>query len=186
MEERLELLKQAFNNTSVKVIAVSDIDQTVLPNGAVLKAKKGEEVELPRWIANFLEERGLVKRKWDEISVQEVSKIHYREMSRRAVKDIEQLPSNFYWLVQEYLDYLEKKIRSEADPSFIEDRQNLLEFLSEIVEKRMRAVITYVFSYGDYTEISQKLTQEEIILAEELKNLLIQWKKIVIGGNDKK
>ncbi len=181
MKERLELLRESFQNTPVKIIVIEDISPLTLPDGSVFSARRGEETEVPRWIADYLEKKGLVKRKWGEITLDDIIKIHYREINRRATRELESLPTNFYWLVREYIEHLDKLIKENPDPVLLDEKRKVTLYLQEIVEKRLQALAFFALSNDDSSTISQKLAPEENVLLEELKASIKMWKKTVLG-----
>jgi hypothetical protein len=171
-------------NLPVKVIVIENIKPITLPDGTVFSARRGEERELPRWVSLFLEKKGLVKRRGVEITLDEIIKLHYREVNRRSITDLEQLPAHFYWLVKEYLEHLDEMIRERPDPTLIDERRKVSLYLREIFEKRLQALVSLTVRGGDLSVIRQKLSPEENVLLEEIHGKISAWKRIVLGAED--
>lgn len=184
MKSRLEALKKVFESSGVKTVVVSDIRGLTLPDGSVLNASKGEEIEVPRWLAKYLEERGLVRRRWGELELEDILRIHYRELDRKSVRDLTPLPQHFYWLAREYLQRLDELIKSNPTPVLLDERRKAETYIKEIVDRRIRAIASMAVGGGDASIVSGRLSPEEQELMKELKRVISEWKKIVLGGGE--
>ncbi|MEM0021049.1 MAG: hypothetical protein QW039_06185 [Fervidicoccaceae archaeon] len=179
MEEML-LLKEAFERSPVKAIVLADAETLKLPNGTTLSVKKGDEIELPRWYANMLEDKGIVKRKWNEFSLEEISKIEYKSRSMRSPKDLEQLPNSFYWICSEHLAHLEKILKSNPDPNYIQEKRRIMEFLNWIITRRLYVLVNSMLATNaDLPSLQAKVTPEELILIEKFQSGLKEWKEVL-------
>jgi len=178
MLEEMALLKEAFERAPVKVVVISESETLKLPSGATLNVKKGEEIELPRWYANALEDKGIVQRKWNEFSVDELSKIEYKTRKMRTAKELEQLPSNFYWVCSEHLRRLEILLKKNPDPSYIQEKKRVTELISKIVTRRIYLVLESILNYDiDVQTLQTKITPEEMILIEKFYRDFKSWKE---------
>ncbi len=183
MTTRLTLLEKAYENTMAKVIALKSIDRMVLPDGTVITAQRGDKIEIPRWMARVLEGEKTVSILWDDVSIEDIIRIHYREMQRVSLKDIEQLPDNFYWLVRDYLANLERRIRETPEPQLIEEKRRMQDYLNEIVDKRLQTIALSSLDEKMSSQISARLTPEEQVLLDELRNLIREWRSKILGSN---
>ncbi len=182
MTTRLTLLEKAYENTMTKVIALKSIDRMVLPDGTVITAQRGDKIEIPRWMARVLEDEKTVSILWDDVSIEDVIRIHYREMQRVSLKDIEQLPDNFYWLVRDYLANLDRRIRENPEPQLIEEKRRMHDYLNEIVDKRLQTIALSSLDEKMSSQISARLTPEEQVLLDELRNLIREWRSKILGS----
>ncbi len=182
MTTRLTLLEKAYENTMTKVIALKSIDRMVLPDGTVITAQRGDKIEIPRWMARVLEDEKTVSILWDDVSIEDVIRIHYREMQRVSLKDIEQLPDNFYWLVRDYLANLDRRIRETPEPQLIEEKRRMHDYLNEIVDKRLQTIALSSLDEKMSSQISARLTPEEQVLLDELRNLIREWRSKILGS----
>lgn len=180
VEARLHLLEKAYDNSNVKVLVTQDLNGLVLPDGTRISARKGDRIEIPRWMARVLEADGKASIIRDEITTEDVIRIHYREMQRTSIMDIERLPDNFYWSVREYVNYLEKKIREEPDPRLLEEKRRLSEYIDEIIDKRIQSIVLSTMDEKMAGQISSKISPEEQVLMEELIQVLRKWRKQII------
>jgi len=181
MKENIELIRKAFENISVKAVAIEDIRGLVLPNGTTLSATKGDKIEAPRWIIGYLEEKGLAKRLWEEVGLEDIIRIHYRELDRKSIKEISRLPDNFYFLVKEYMDHLDKIIREKPDPNILNERQRIENYVNEIVNKRLQAIMLLSLNVDDPAELGGKLSPEELELFREIKEKIAEWFLLIFG-----
>ncbi len=181
MEDKFKLLKESFMNTPVKIIVLEDVGPMVMPDGRSFSARKGEEREVPRWVAYYLEKKGFAKRRGGEITLDEIIKIHYREVNRRSMSDIDPLPTNFYWLVREFLDDLDKTIKESPDPVLIERKRKVEGYIREIFEKRLQALLTMAIRGGDIGVLKQRILPEEAVLLDAIYDVIVKWRKNVLG-----
>ncbi|HEU97854.1 MAG: hypothetical protein ACP5I2_02650 [Fervidicoccaceae archaeon] len=180
MLEEMELLKEAFERTPVKVVVVSEAETIKLPSGSTINVKKGEEIELPRWLANTLEEKGIVQRKWNEFSIDELMKIEYKTMKMRTPKDLEQLPNNFYWICSEHLHHLEKLLKTNPDPNYIQEKKKVAESLNKIMTRRLSLLVESLLIFGvDLPSLQLKATPEELVLIQRFYEDLRKWKEVL-------
>ena len=186
IEAKLSLLEKAYDNTIVHAITLADMEKLTLPDGSVINASRGDKIELPRWMARALEEERMVSIIWNEFTVEDVLRIHYREMQRTSILDIEALPENFYWILREYVSRLEKQIRETPDPRLIEERKRLQDYVNEILDKRLQTIISAVTNDKLSNSISPKLSPEEQVLMEELRRIIKEWRRKLIEGKSTK
>uniref|UniRef100_A0A7J3ZLW7 GINS subunit domain-containing protein n=1 Tax=Fervidicoccus fontis TaxID=683846 RepID=A0A7J3ZLW7_9CREN len=182
MRESLTLLRKAFELTSARVVVTRDILPLRLSTGEVLVASKGEKVEVPRWIAKFLEERGIAKRLTEEISIEDVLRVHYKELDRRSISELQKLPENFYWLLQEYIETLQRDLRTAPNPRLLEERRRLEGYLSDILEKRVQAIMVLAtLLKSPLVEYKPRLSLEEIELLETVSESVRVWMAALKG-----
>ncbi|MFP3269061.1 MAG: hypothetical protein GU347_03100 [Desulfurococcales archaeon] len=180
MFEEMALLKEAFERSAVKVIITVENASIKLPNGGIANVKKGDEIEVPRWMANLLDEKGIAKRKWNEVQLQELSKIDYKTRTVKSPREVESLPSNFYWIWTEYLEHLEKVIKSTPDPNYIYERKRVSEFLNRIMSRRIAILIDAILTSGvEMPSLLSKVTPEELVLLEKFQGDFKEWKEIL-------
>ncbi|MEM1619521.1 MAG: hypothetical protein QXU97_00245 [Fervidicoccaceae archaeon] len=178
----LELLRAAFDRAPVRVMALRDVGPLRLPSGSIVSAKRGERVELPRWMARALEERGAVVRLLDRFSVEDLLRVHYREMERRSLSEIQKLPEDFYRLAAEYLEVLEVRLKSSPDYRLLEERRRVEECLSEVAEKRLASILDLVIAPRGASELKARLAPEELELYERVSSLVAEWSRVASRG----
>lgn len=176
----MELLREAFERTPVKAVVTVESEQIKLPNGNVINVKKGEEIELPRWFANALEEKGIVRRKWNEFSIDELMKIEYKTMKMRSPKELEQLPNNFYWICSEHIKYLDKLLKTNPDPNYIQEKKKVTDSLNKIITRRLSLLLESLLTFGiDISSLQLKATPEELILIQRFYKDLKSWREAI-------
>jgi len=172
--EILKLLEKLFETSPTRVLVLEDFEGLRLPGGAVASAKRGDKIELPRWVARLLEERGIVRRLFDELAVEDVARAHYRELARRSLSDLQKLPDNFYWIVRDYVSYLKRAAASSADAKLLDTAKRLEACLSDVVEKRIQAILSLSAS-PVASEYKSRLLPEEVELLEAISELVQSW-----------
>ncbi len=182
IKSKLYMCIEDFESSNVKVIVVNDITGLRMPNGEVINASRGEEIEIPRWLANYLESKGLVRRKWGELGLEDLMKIHYREANRKSLRELSSLPKNFYWLAKEYIEHIDSLIKENPTPTLLREKERMLTFLREIIDKRLKAILTIAVGREDVSTYTTKLSPEELMLFHEVRELIQEWKKTLTGG----
>ncbi len=152
-------------------------DETVpLPDGT-LSAKKGDEVEAPRWVARVLVARGAAKLK-DEVDITYLNSYQYRERRTAAPSQLPQLPPDFYIKVSEYLRSLDEQLRTSPSAMLMRDRESGEKALMEIAQLRLSKVIRLA-QVESQEDLTASMTPEEALLYTRLRELLGSWKSYV-------
>lgn len=177
LEERMRLIEIDALLRPVKIMVLRDYSLP-LPSER-LTVKKGDEVEVPRWLAQTLVERGVAKPK-DEVDVNFINGYHYKERRSSSSSQLVQLPQDFYVSVGEYLRRLDEQIKAQPSHMLINDRdvseKNLLELSQLRLNKILRLAQT---DAGD--EALNSMTPEEALLYSAIKETVESWRKFVQG-----
>ena len=175
LDERLQLLGIDALLRPVKVMILSDC-RVPLPEGP-LQAKKGDEVEVPRWIAEVLVSQGLAKYK-EEVNVNYVNMYHYKERRSTTGSQLAQLPPDFYVSVGEFIRSLEEEIKRSPSHMLINDKDMSEKNIIELSETRLSKIIRLAQTdMGD--EEVPKMTPEEALVYSQLKTTVSAWKKYI-------
>ncbi len=158
-----------------RVMVVKDFGRITV-DGFTMELQKGTEIELPRWVARILSEDGIAEIVETGIGIEDIARIHFTVVSAKNPAELEPLPKDFYKQVIEYLDGLEKRIRAEFNPALLEEKQRILIYLAEILNKRLTLILTALRSPTAIAELSTKLSDEERILLEILHKVLETWR----------
>lgn len=178
--ELLELIELSYKLKPVRVMVVKDYGSLEI-DGVMYELRRGTEVEIPRWIAEVLEEIGVVEILETGLSLEDIARIHFSTHSVKSMRELERLPENFYIQAKEYLKELETRIRRELNPMLLEEKQKAELYLVEIVNRRLNMIIQVLRSPASLAEIYEKFSEEEKLLADALRGLIEEWRKKVFG-----
>ncbi|HIQ11022.1 MAG TPA: DNA replication complex GINS family protein [Pyrodictium sp.] len=179
-QEFLELIELSYRLKPVRVMVVKDYGSLEI-DGVMYELRRGTEVEIPRWIAEVLEEIGVVEILETGLSLEDIARIHFSTHSVKSMRELERLPENFYIQAKEYLKELETRIRRELNPMLLEEKQKAELYLVEIVNRRLNMIIQVLRSPASLAEIYEKFSEEEKLLADALRGLIEEWRKKVFG-----
>jgi DNA replication factor GINS len=187
LEVALKLERNVYLEERVKVILLKEVND-LFDGEAFLRLGKGMEVELPRWLAKDLVDRGIAKysrEKTVEESLKEVAKFRFLESKKDEPYPTE-LPPDFYKRMREII---EKYKRPEVDSDNVEEfAQKLLKVtkikvqLKELVDIRLMKIVSKILGEDEIpVSLVERLTPEERVFAQEFGNDVKTWKEIVVG-----
>ena len=187
LEVALRLEQNVYLEERVKVILLKEVND-LFDGETFLRLGKGMEVELPRWLAKDLVERGYAKytrEKSVDESLKEVAKYRFLEAKKDEPYPTE-LPSDFFKRMREIL---EKYKRPEVDVNNVEEfAQKLLKVtkikvqLKELIDIRLTKIVNKILGEEEIpVSLLERLTPEEKVFAEEFGNDVRTWKKVVMG-----
>ncbi|HXX05537.1 MAG TPA: hypothetical protein VEJ68_01820 [Candidatus Bathyarchaeia archaeon] len=137
---------------------------------AVIEAKRGEILSIPRWIANVLGAEKLVDIQ-DTDMVVALKQAVVRE-NVQGDFDLSTLESDFYIKANSYIQRLPQ-----------EDRDKVESMLNSLVRKRQGKIIRLADSSKMTSELAKKLTIEEQTLFDYIHINSSQFKKQILGEN---
>ncbi len=178
IRERLRLLEKDYELEPVRVLVLRDVEIPT-PSG-VTRVQRGEELDLPRWQARELREKGVVDIKEAEIGSEDIARVHFAEVHSRGAIQLAQLPPRFYLKVREYIESLNRAIKENPSPSLFNDRANTEKLLADIVDRRLNKIVRLVVAGGD-DSVLDKMTPEEKILYKTLLDTIRSWRDEIIG-----
>jgi len=195
LELSIDLEMEKFMEEKVKVLVLSDISD-VFNGEELLRLGKGMEIDLPRWLADYLVSKGHAKYS-KEIDVtklsKEVSKYRFLENKHKDDPYPVQLPKNFYKMIKVISQKAKEKIKEEQ----IEDMGDILNIMNRIVkitndiaemaELRLMKMMKHIVSSKEIpVELLERCTPEEIALVKEIKNDISVWyeKALDIGEEE--
>jgi DNA replication factor GINS len=171
---RLEYLLRPIRLAVTKDYGVLKVD------GLTIELHKGIEIEVPYWLAKAIESLDVGKLTETPITLEDIARIHYTTLSARTPAELEPLPPYFYQEARDYLEALDERIRKELNPSLLEEKQKALQYLIEIVEKRLTMIIHSLRSPTSVAELYSKLTPEEQAILKSLQQLLETWRANIL------
>ncbi|MCE4603434.1 MAG: DNA replication complex GINS family protein [Aeropyrum sp.] len=173
----LELVKSYYEVSPVKVVFVKDYKG--LPTTAgILNARRGDEIELPRWQARLLKEEGVVEYKERAVDIDYVNLVHYHEVKKTAANTLMDVPDDFYLKVKELVEDLDRRIRENPGYMLFQDRENVERAILQISERRLAKMVRLALSGGG-EEVRGRLTIEESLIYSMIEGLVNSWKEYI-------
>lgn len=166
----LTTTKVIYDLKSVKVAVLKDLGKLPI-NSDVSAVSRGQEVELPRWLAKKLSELGVVEVRLRPTTPDEVGKYLISEKSV-GKSSINKLRDDFYYEVKELLSRV-KSSSVDADSAIAAIR--LESNLRDFIRLRMNKIISLTVLNTTRERIEGNLTIEELVLFKMLNDLLSSW-----------
>ncbi len=174
----LELIRTNYMLGKVKVLVLKDAGPLLVNNETII-LKRGYELEIPRFLAEILAEKGIVSFKDEILGIEDIARIHYNEMNIRSPAGIDELPENFYQRALDYMKRLDKELKETVDPALFEEKKRAEIMLKEILFKRLSLLLQLILSPMASYQVLAKLSDEEKVLYELLEKSINKWISIV-------
>jgi len=169
-----------FENSQVRIVLTREIPDLTPKLSRTLSAKVGQEVEVPYWTAKELVQLGYARfREEDVLNYNAISKIHWRE-TIPASRQLPALQPNFYCVLRRHVsDLKELSKRDQVKLRELERTENLVR---DIVNCRIRKIVSLAASPTPSEELIQGLTYEERTLYRLLNRTIVEWKAKLLGS----
>jgi hypothetical protein len=171
-----------FENSPIRMIVTREIPE--MPRMPKLTSSRvGQEVEVPYWIARELVQLGYGKfREEDVLTYNSLSKIHWKE-TIPASRQIPALTGNFYCILRRHIAELRKQ--SRQDQSKLRELERTETLVRDIVNVRIRKIVSLSASPTPSGELIQGLTHEERALYTILNKTIGEWKAKLLQLGEK-
>jgi len=166
-----------FENRTVRVVAIRDSPEIELAGLKVGPFEKGNEYELRLWLARELEKSGIVHLREEAFDQSGLRKIHWTERIQ-AVSRISSLPKGFYPRLRRLLSELKES--SRRDPERIRDYELVKRLSQDIVDCRLKKIVSLASTLGHKDHILKNLTVEEMNLYEKLDRIISGWRSEIL------
>jgi len=171
-----------FENSPIRVIITRELPElSRIPK--LSSAKVGQEIEVPYWTAKEIVRQGYARfREEDLLNHNSLSKIHWRE----TIPSSRQLPSlqpNFYCLLRRHL--AELRLQSRQDQLKLRELERTENLVRDIVNVRVRKIISIAASPTPSEELLQGMTREEHTLYSALNGMIENWKSKLLAQDTK-
>ncbi|MET1128077.1 MAG: hypothetical protein ABWW70_02020 [Thermoproteota archaeon] len=176
---RLQLAELEYLTEAVRVIVLRNLPPVTI-DGTTYDLRKGVELEMPRWLAEILQAEGVVEKSGLEISLEDAARVHFSAMNMRSPSDLEPLPRHFYVSLKKQIERLDRAIRERPTISDIELRHKLVQFLSEIVERRLMMILYSIRSPAVLAELSSRLSPEEQLIQQLVYRSIEVWRERIL------
>ncbi len=177
ISDRLRLIMIDYMLRPVRVIFLETPSEPIPTPVGMARFRKGDEVDLPRWQALILTEKGIVEVKEKPLDIDTVNMFHYREKRRAAANQLSQLPSDFYPKAFELVERLDQMIREKPVHMLLRDREILEKNIIEIAEARLAKLIRLAVT--EEGGVRERLTPEETVVYDTLISIIKSWREYV-------
>lgn len=170
-----------FENSQIRVILTREIPDLPPKLSRTLTAKVGQEVEVPYWTARELVRMGYARfREEDVLNYNSLSKIHWRE-TIPASRQLPALQRNFYCLLRRHLSDLKES--SRQDQVKLRELEKTESLVRDIVNCRVRKIVSLAASPTPSEELIQGLSYEERTVYTVLNATIVEWKSKLLGSD---
>ncbi len=155
---------------SVKAVVLKDLGRIPV-DGDVVTVSRGQEVELPRWLAKALSDLGVVEFRHTPTTPDDVSKYLISEKSM-GKSSMTKLREDFYHEIRELLSTV-KASSVDADTAMAAIR--LESNLRDLIRLRINKIVSVTTLSAKLERFEENLTIEELLLYRLLNDLLSSW-----------
>ena len=178
MPQKLEDLDFLFENSRVKVIANRNYPEIKLAGINVGPFQEGNEYEVYYWIARELATDGVTHfRAEDSLDATKLFKIQWKERVQVAGQ-ISELPEDFYPRIRRYLEQLKREAMKQ--PERMQDYQKAKDLADDVVNSRLKKIVTLSSGPMQSELILGKLTAEERLIYMQLGKAVAQWRTKIL------
>jgi DNA replication factor GINS len=176
VRDRLDLVRMDYESRGVKALFLRDYKGLPTPGG-VLNAKRGDEIELPRWQALLLASKGVVEVRDAGIDIDYVNMYHFREKKKIGANELSQLPQDFYMKAGELVERLDSLIRDNPSHMLFRDRDVVERNIIELAESRLVKLLRLAQSGSE--EFKERMTPEEALVYKVIRGTIESWRSYV-------
>jgi len=172
-----------FENSQTRIVLTRELPDSSPRLAKITATKVGQEVEVPYWTAKELVDLGYARfREEDVLNYNSISKIHWRE-TIPASRQLPALQANFYCLLRRHV--AELKVLSKQDQVKLRELERTENLIRDIVNCRIRKIVSLAASPTPSEELIQGLTYEERVLYSILNQTIFDWKSKLLGSGPK-
>jgi len=173
-----------IDSSPVKVRILHDSPELFFSGEKLGPLKEGDELELPRWMAQELAESKLARiLEREPLDMPTLAKIHWRECIPSS-REIPQMDHDFHYRLRRLLHELREE--AEREPS----RRVMLEKaesqFKDIINCRMHKILYLAAAPPQADVVLQKMTAEERVLYNHLSTIVNEWKRKVLAPEGEK
>jgi len=167
-----------FENTPVKVLINRNCPEIQLAGLKVGPFEEGREYEVTYWVAHELERAGIARfREEHTLDAVKLHKISWRESIQQA-RQISPLEEDFYPKLRRYLANVKRG--AVSNPDKMKEYEKITRLSHDIVNCRLRKIVSLASSPPQTNQILKDLAQEERILYQRLYTIINDWKSKIL------
>jgi hypothetical protein len=177
---KLENLDFRFENSPVKIVANRNHPEIKLAGLTIGPLQEGNEYEVHHWIAQQLAEAGIAHfREEDILDATKLYKIQWKERVQIAGQ-ISELPEDFYPKLRRYLQQMKTDITKQPEPAKVQEYEQAKHLANDIVNSRLKKIVTLSSGPTQTDQITKKLTPEEKLIFENLSKAVTKWRSQIL------
>jgi len=146
--------------------------------GLTIEGLKGQEVEVPLWVAEELVRSGKGELLREGFGLRDLAKAHWREVLPSS-KHLSRMEEDFYFNLRRFLRRLQ--VESEGNLEKVKVLEKAYSMARDIVNCRTRKLASIAASQAG-EEVTKNLTLEERLLYSSLKRMINDWSKKLLEG----
>jgi len=161
---------------------IKDSPEIKLNEETIGPFKSGQEIELAYWMVEELVNSGLAKfREQDLLDITKLTKIHWKETIPTS-RQIPRLQKNFYFILKKFLKEVSEE--SKKDTSKIMLYERALALSRDIINCRVRKIISIAATSTNSWDMIENMAVEEIALHNKLNLIINEWKDNILKIED--
>jgi hypothetical protein len=181
-EKTLTPIKDAdvvFENSPIKIIVNRNCPEIELAGMKVGPFDEGREYDVKYWIAHQLEKTGIAHIKEEEkLDIKKINNIHWKESGIVHARQLSTLEEEFYPKLRRYLADLKRG--AIGNPEKMHEYEKAMLMSQDIVNCRLRKIVSLASSPEQTNQILKDLAQEERIIYERLHTIIDEWKNQIL------
>lgn len=178
---KLANLDFQFENSQVKVIANKNCPQITLAGLTIGPFQEGNEYNLYYWVAKELADAGIVHFRQDDVlDATKLYKIQWKERVQIAGQ-ISEIPEDFYPQLRRYLKTAKTQITTQPEPAKVQDYQKIKQTANDIVNSRLKKIVSLSSGPTQIDQIIKKLTPEEKQVFNQLAKIIHNWRSRILN-----
>jgi len=171
-----------FENSPVKVLINRNCPEIQLAGLKVGPFEEGREYEVTHWVAHELERAGIARfREEDTLDAVKLHKIFWKESIQQA-RQLSPLEDDFFPRLRRYLASVKRG--AVSNPERMKEYEKITRLSHDIVNCRLRKIVSLASSPPQTNQILKDLTREERVLYQRLYTVINEWKSKILKVAD--
>lgn len=178
----IEAVRAAMRLNPISVVVLRNIGRIPFVDVELIR---GAEVEMPRWLAEILEARGLVEVRRDIRGSSDVNKIRFSEedLARRSSASLSKVPLDFYISVERLLRDLGERVRRGGSPEDLRELEAISRSINRLLSIRVQKILLASILHTERSQDFEKsLSIEEKVLYRLVDDDVKYWLRRAVGG----
>jgi hypothetical protein len=178
-----DVIQFKYQNSPLTVVAQEAISEFTIHASSFGPYSENQEFELPRWAAEILLSRNLVRLKSIGIDLPDLQKALWRETGESALQT---LPANFFFQIQQTLRHLTRENQKAPNDIRSTTQQKMEQVFRDLLTSRTLKLMKISLWEERIQNAKKKMTKEEQWLLDRLVPLLRNWQQQIleVKGND--
>ncbi len=176
-----DVIQFKYQNSPLTVIAQEVISEFTIHGTSFGPYSENQEFKIPRWAAEILLSRNLIRLKSIGIDLPDLQKALWRETGESALQS---LPPNFFFQIQQTLRHLTKENQKEPNDLRSNTQQKMEQVFRDLLASRLLKLMKISLWEERLHNVKKKMTAEEQWLLDQLVPLLRNWQEQILEVKD--